>query len=534
MNIVRFSRVCLSWYWAMLFVAAVLLVLRPFDTQAKTDLLPTGVTRYVSLNGDDTANACTNSTFPCRTVQWAIGVAQAGDEVRVAQGTYTGTMAEPNLSGGAFSATVVLTKNLSALLGGYSTDFATRNPDTNETILSAVDAPRKFVVFISNTTTLIDGFTMTGATGSCPTDCANLGSFGGAIQVRGGAPTISHNRIQGNRAYYSGGGIAVVHGGTPLIASNLIYSNTASFYLGSGGKGGGIYIETNASAAITGNVIISNVADVEGGGIYVGWNAPASIISNTIAYNQVISTTGGRGGGVRTNGGTAIVNISHNEVYANTTLNGGGSGFDIGSPAIVDGNLIHHNRGVNWGAAAFVANSTLLVTLTNNIVIQNYGTGIQATNFSQAQIVNNTVAENTFVSSGTPGNGIDVSSGLTSTAFVLNNIVIDNATCGMSVQSGAVVTIDYNDVLGNLAGDYCAQAAPPGGTHNISADPQFVNGVAGNYHIRFGSPVMNTGTSLNAPIDDRDGVIRPQMGRVDMGAYEVVAPHSVYLPIVLK
>jgi CSLREA domain-containing protein len=163
--------------------------------------LLTSSPRYVSPLGDDTANACTNSSSPCRTVQHAIDVAQDGDEIRVAQGIYTGTMAEPRPAGGTFSATVILTKNLSALLGGYSSDFSTRDPDTNETILSASDAPRKFVVFISNTTTLIDGFTMTGATGACPTNCMTLQYNGGAIWVRGGAPTISHNRIQGNRAY---------------------------------------------------------------------------------------------------------------------------------------------------------------------------------------------------------------------------------------------------------------------------------------------------------------------------------------------
>jgi hypothetical protein len=45
---------------------------------------------------------------------------------------------------------------------------------------------------------------------------------------------------------------------------------------------------------------------------------------------------------------------------------------------------------------------------------------------------------------------------------------------------------------------------------------------------------MNTGTNSNAPTYDKDGVKRPQMGRVDMGAYEIVVPYSVYLPVILK
>ena len=45
---------------------------------------------------------------------------------------------------------------------------------------------------------------------------------------------------------------------------------------------------------------------------------------------------------------------------------------------------------------------------------------------------------------------------------------------------------------------------------------------------------MKRRTNTNAPKFDKNSVIRPQMGKVDMGAYEVVAPYNLCLPLTLK
>src|SRR2546426_2826241 len=47
-----------------------------------------GTTRYVSPGGSDTANDCTNKQKPCRHVQYAVGVASAGDTISLDTGTY--------------------------------------------------------------------------------------------------------------------------------------------------------------------------------------------------------------------------------------------------------------------------------------------------------------------------------------------------------------------------------------------------------------------------------------------------------------
>ena len=44
---------------------------------------------------------------------------------------------------------------------------------------------------------------------------------------------------------------------------------------------------------------------------------------------------------------------------------------------------------------------------------------------------------------------------------------------------------------------------------------------------------MNTGTNQGAPLTDFDGVNRPQMGIVDMGAFEVIG-YLINLPLVVR
>jgi hypothetical protein len=45
-------------------------------------------TRYVATTGDDTANDCTDSSAPCKTIQYAVDQANPGDTVSIAAGNY--------------------------------------------------------------------------------------------------------------------------------------------------------------------------------------------------------------------------------------------------------------------------------------------------------------------------------------------------------------------------------------------------------------------------------------------------------------
>ena len=113
------------------------------------------------------------------------------------------------------------------------------------------------------------------------------------------------------------------------------------------------------------------------------------------------------------------------------------------------------------------------------------------------------------------------------TATIVNNIIIDNAGCGITGYNGVSLNIDYNDVFDN-GQDYCGLADPPNGKDNISADPMFVDPAADDFHLQPGSPAINAGDNSYAPPMDFDGVLRPQGLIVDMGAFEFIFTQVVF------
>ena len=518
-----------------------LLSVRPIAVIAAPRASTASVTRYVVPSGSDSSTDC-SLAGPCQTVRRAVAVAQAGDEIHVAAGTYTGAMFDATIDQGV-SATVIISKDVAALLGGYSADFTALDPKTFLTVLSASGSPGAHVLVISGTATRVDGFTLSGSTGACSPGCGNHYN-GGAVRIRGGTPTLSHNRIEHNFAYMRGGGIYVADGAVATIYSNVIYSNTTD------GSGGGIYVQ-GANALITGNQILSNVADFEGAGIFIDSNVPATISGNAIGFNRATNPFSSGGAGVRTIGDNAVVLITHNDIFSNI-IYGGGAGIDIGGPAVVDGNSVHDNslqddnpniRG--WGGAILVGGVTQPVTLTNNVVYANHGSAVQSVNSYHVAFVNNTVAENVHVQpdSGTeadayliwfdppPTGPIDMT--------VFNNILANNQNCGLFYHNAPGVISSHNDSWNNAA-NYCEQAIS--GSGDISLNPLFASPGAGNYHLLPGSPALDIGTSTQAPDHDKDCNHRPYGPGFDLGAYELVTLNSsfslgldfrMFLPMVL-
>ncbi|MGC9397400.1 MAG: hypothetical protein ACP5J4_21350, partial [Anaerolineae bacterium] len=70
-----------------------------------------GTARYVAPGGNDSSNDCSTASNPCRTVQYAVGQASAGDDILLASGVYTANGAE---------AIADISKNLT-VRGGYTT-----------------------------------------------------------------------------------------------------------------------------------------------------------------------------------------------------------------------------------------------------------------------------------------------------------------------------------------------------------------------------------------------------------------------------
>jgi hypothetical protein len=352
---------------------------------------------------------------------------------------------------------------------------------------------------------------------------------GGLLYGRGGA-IIQGNRIEFNvgsvisDAY--GGGASLFTSEATLISNTIMHNRAGSTSVDDGSQGGGLSVYGSKSdVTLTGNTIAYNTSGSDGGGIYMSGGTA------TLANNQIFSnSTQAAGGGIYWTGFYADVN-GNIVAYNQSSIEASGIFLNAGS-ANIDGNYIHDNVATSYGGAIRVIKTSEPVTITNNVIVQNASAGIVGVSYVDLRIINNTIADNTSGGGDASGIGLQPNGTDPFSVTIRNNIIINNANSGIAANSGATqLIIDYNDVRGNHPNYYGSASA---GLHDINANPQFVNASAGDYHLVFGSPAMNAGTNTNAPKFDKDGVKRPQMGKVDMGAYEVVAPYSLYLPLTLK
>ena len=163
-------------------------------------------------------------------------------------------------------------------------------------------------------------------------------------------------------------------------------------------------------------------------------------------------------------------------------------------------------------------------------------------NSISSTIVNNTIA-------GNGKDGISIWDDFVST--ISNNIFSGNGEFGVDVVTAnnpsakrPVVTANllFNNTDGNFSdinspvGNDATLNTPseinsvPGNSDNIVGDPQLVNPVAGDYHLKVGSPAIDAGTNTGAPATDFEGDSRPVDGdgdfiaAIDIGADELVPP----------
>ncbi len=311
--------------------------------------------RYVDATRSDDSGAGTSWATAKRTIQAANALASAGDELWVADGTYT------NNGGG--TATVLVMKDGVGYYGGFQgneTVRADRNPDTYTTTLDGEDTAWHVVVGADSS--IIDGFTITGgnANGGGPD------SDGGGIYCDSVSPTIANCTIANNSAADSSGGIGCIYAsptivncrmentstdsgggicvswGSPTIANCTITGNTSS------GGVGGIYC-VNSNATIVNCEIAGNSATNKAGGVFC-YDCSPTITNCTIANNSALSSDGG-GILCSTSASPIMTNCilwgnssgtSGNEIYADTgtslTLNYcdyGNDAGDVGGPGTV-------------------------------------------------------------------------------------------------------------------------------------------------------------------------------------------------------
>jgi putative cofactor-binding repeat protein len=416
---------------------------------------------------------------------------------------------------------------------------------------------------------------------------SNFAGTGGGLYIGSYEAALIDNSILTNTAQFDGGGAIVeVYGGKGVLSGNLIRANAA------GWQGGGLYFgepvlgwaqpperrqpspQSGSSILVNGNDIISNSAQMDAGGVFMGGDGGTPLLEgNTIRYNSAQRHGGGiyldwssehavvsgniilsnsalsDGGGIYL--GNEVVVVQDNVVQANSAVGNGGGIYGVGAMIgnqVVENTAALHGGGI-WGGGTLNRNVVLSNTaaaggglyldgavLTNTIIADNQvtgggGGGLFITGTS-CYCFHTTLARN----HGGDGSGVYVSSGSVDHQVFLTNTILVSHSIGIQVMTDSTATLE-----GTLWGagrwanglDWVGPGTVFTGTVNLWGDPAFVSSDNGDYHITLASAALDAGVD-SAVSEDMDGESRPAGPGYDIGADELWADYSVYLPLILR
>ncbi|RMD99648.1 MAG: hypothetical protein D6816_14660, partial [Bacteroidetes bacterium] len=281
------------------------------------------------------------------------------------------------------------------------------------------------------------------------------------------------------------------------------------------------------------------------------WTANTTILSGNIgtsaatdnSYHVFYNTS---------NDATAVLDgFTISDGYANGGSNnnfGGGMYNDKASPTIKNctfaSNTAYYGGALyNVGTSSSNASPDLISCAFKGNLAFYYGGALYNQNYCSPTISNSLFSGNK--ANNNRGGAIYVNSGsptITNCTFAANYgyyggaIYNNNATTNVKnsifwgnylyqvYRGGGTLTVNYS-ILQNSSGI-------SGNVGNLNANPLFVSlpsytsapTTAGDFHIQFPSPALNTGTSSGAPATDYDGDTRPYGPGVDMGFDELEYP----------
>ena len=354
--------------------------------------------RYVAPGGN-----CGGAS-PCDAeIQAAVNAAVNGDEIRIAEGTYSQVS-----TGAGITAVVRIVDKKITLRGGYTiSDWNTSDPENHPTVIDANDLG--IGVFINYQADIGIGNIMVDG-----------------VDITGG------NATDAGAGTDSGGGILIDH--TTHVRVTIqnceIYQNTAE-----DGNGGGIWTTRSDNLELLDSEITNN----EGSGAVVTYG------DNTVIVDNVVSDNVGIGISVISDLGDNT-DVRDNEVTGNQ-----GSGINLNTitGGSITGNLVTDNHTTGGGGGLDITGVVGDFLISGNTVRENsalQGGGIDISG-SVARIQNNWVVSNTTTSSSNGGGGLYVDAGASgSYVLVSGNEILANSTTN---QGGGLLVLGYVDVLHN-------------------------------------------------------------------------------------
>lgn len=287
------------------------------------------------------------SAYP--TLVPALAAAQAGDEVRVAKGTYLPTTTTNR------AATFSLAPGVT-LLGGYRGAFEgdgdpnARDPATYPTTLSgaigssaATDNSYCVLTLPAGAAPrLVDGLTVEAGYAA---PAAATTKSGAGVRVEGGTATLSHLIVRQNVAYESGAGIWSQYATVTVKDSTLSANSVVS---GQGISGGAI--DVNGGSLVVQGCVFNENANRTGG--HIGAHGATSSLAGSLflSGNAAGTTTQGGGALLLESSDTTIVGCTFNGNQCTTTISGGGAIDAINGSLLVDGCSFGSNRAQYGGA----------------------------------------------------------------------------------------------------------------------------------------------------------------------------------------
>ena len=339
--------------------------------------------RYVKQGGSGSGDG-SSWADASGDLQEMINISAAGDEIRVAAGTYKPIRPADNLSTidpnnrdnafvlkdgvsllGGFPATgtpTLIDRDWNAFPTILSGDIGTANDITDNCyhVVIGVNIP-------ASSNTLMDGFTITGGNANVSNSISVNGGFigsnhGGGIYNRNSSPALTNVTISGNSANNDGGGIYNNLSSSPTLTNVTISENCA------GGWGGGIY--NSGSSSVLTNVIISgNSAYNDGGGMFNSSSSSPTLTNVTISGNSANNDGGGM-----FNIGSSSPTLTNVTISGNSANNDGGgiSNNSYSSPTLtnvtISGNSANNNGGGMYN------NSSSSPNIQNSIIWGNTAT----------------------------------------------------------------------------------------------------------------------------------------------------------------
>ncbi|HEY4491902.1 MAG TPA: right-handed parallel beta-helix repeat-containing protein, partial [Acidobacteriota bacterium] len=293
-----------------------------------------------------------------------------------------------------------------------------------------------------------------------------------------------------------------------------------------------IAVQGEPTAEVHGIVIRNNFCHNNSRwGIFTGYAEGILIENNETSYSSIehgiyVSNSSDnpviRGNKVHHNNASGV------QINADPALAGDG----IISNALIEGNEIYNN-GAGGGAAINLASVTFSM-VRNNLLYANSASGIAGWDDgagTQWGTHDNEFYNNTIVQASNGRWAITLLNGSTNNR-IKNNILLHLGTRGsinLDSSSEPGLDSDYNAVVNvfsyNDGSSFVSLATWQSRGHDqhsfiSNSSSLFVDVALNNYHLRSGSPAIDTGVFLANVTTDLDGSSRPQGSTHDIGCYE--------------